>query len=166
MATTTYLTLAQLEAIMAAPRLVDCLDDDGDGSLDAGEEALATDTDTGVIYRAGAVADGYLAAGGYSIPLGASQITPALRHHVGMVAAHLAAQRRPQFRDQQGRAPYWQEQTEARAFFEAVRDGKVSLDGSPASQLGSGVTGAFVTHGNRGGQAVTSTANPYRQRRW
>lgn len=166
MATTTYLSLAQLGAVMASPRLVDCLDDDEDGSLSVGEEALATDTDTGVIYRAGAVCDGYLAAGGYSIPLSGTAITPALRHHVGMVAAHFAAARRPAYRDQLGRAPYWQEYAQALKFFETVRDGTISLEGAPTATLGSGSAGAFVTHGNRGGQAVTSTANPYRQRRW
>lgn len=166
MPTTDYLTLSQLQAIMASPRLVDCLDDDGDGSLSVSEQALATDPDTGVILRAGALADGYVAAGGYGVPLTAAQVTPALRHHVGMIAAHYAAQRRPQYRDAQGRAPYWQEAAAAVAFLELVRDGKVVLDGSPTASLGSGVTGAFVTHGNRGGETVTSTAVPYRQRRW
>lgn len=167
MSTTAYLTLAQLQAMMAEPRLEDCLDDNGDGSLSGAEEALATDTDTGVIYRAGAEADAYLASGGYTIPLTSGQITPALRHHVGMLAAHRAAQRRPQFRDAQGRAPYWQEAAEARAFFVLVRDGKVSLAGAPSASLPTdGTGGAFVTHARRGGERVTSAANPYRQRRW
>lgn len=169
MSTTAYLTLSQLQAIMASPRLVDCLDDDSDGTLSDAEQALATDTDTGLIFRAGALADGYLMGAGYPIPLSGTQITPILRHHVGMVAAHYAAQRRPAYRDAQGRAPYWQEHAAAVAFFELVRDGKVALDGAPtpgsANPVGEGAS-VFVTHGNRGGQRVTSAANPYRQRRW
>lgn len=167
MATTTYLSLAQLQAVMAAPRLVDCLDDDEDGSLSDAEQALATDTDTGLIFRAGALADSYLMGAGYSLPLAGGQVSPIMRHHVAMVSAHYAAQRRPGLRDAQGRAPYWQEHAAALAFFELVRDGKVTLDGAPSAPSIQGVAGAgFVTHGNRGGQRVPSTANPHRQRRW
>lgn len=164
MATTTYLSLAQLQAVMAAPRLVDCLDDDENGSLSEAEQALATDPDTGLIFRAGALADSYLQGAGYTIPV--TGISPIMRHHVAMVAAHYAAQRRPALRDAQGRAPYWQEHAAALAFFELVRDGRVTLDGAPAAPSIQGASGGFVTHGNRGGQRVTSTSNPYRQRRW
>lgn len=161
MATTTYVTLAQLEAIMAAPRLVDCLDDDESGSLSPAEEALATDPDYGTIARAASVADGYLALGGYSVPLAGDEVTPAMRHHVAFLAAHYSASRRPQYRDAQGRAPYHAEAAAALEFFKALRDREQTAVGGPDASSAR----SLVTHSMRHGERVTSPRNPHRSRR-
>lgn len=162
MTTTAYITLAQLEDAMSDPNLVACLDDDGSGSLSPTEEALATDPDSGAIARASSIADGYLALAGYSIPLTGDAITPAMRHHVAFLAAHFCAKRRPEYRDQQGRAPYWSEAAEAREFFKELRDHGAVQDGGP----GESTVTPFVTHSRRHGERVTSDRNPHRSRRW
>lgn len=162
MATTSYITLAQLEGTMSDPNLVACLDDDGSGSLSPTEEALATDPDYGVIARASSVADGYLVLAGYAVPLTGDAITPAMRHHVAFLAAHYAAKRRPEYRDQQGRAPYWAEAAAAIEFFKELRDHQQVQAGAP----GEGAVTPFVTHSRRHGERVTSDRNPHRSRRW
>ncbi len=162
MATTTYITYAQLAAIMASPPLVDCIDDNGDGSASASEQLLVTDADYGTIPRASSVMDGYLALAGYTIPLTGDAVTPAMRHHVAFLAAHYTAKRRPEFRDAQGRAPYWQEAAAAEAFGEAMRDAGLVQAGGPTESTAT----SFVTHARRHGEAVTSTRNPHRSRRW
>lgn len=162
MATTTYITYAQLAALMAEPSLVACIDDDGNGSASGAEQLFVTDADYGTIPRASSVMDGYLALAGYTIPLSADQVTPAMRHHVGFLAAHYTAKRRPEFRDAQGRAPYWQEAAAAEAFGESLRDRQIAQAGGPTESTATG----FVTHARRSGEPVTSARNPHRSRRW
>lgn len=167
MATTDYgLTIAVMQKLMASPRLVDVIDDDGDGSLSADEQALVTDTSTGAAYRAGSVADSYLGQR-YAIPLTGTQVTPALAHHVGMLCAHYLARRRPQYRDAEGRAPYAAEADEALAYFALLRDGRVALDPADTDAADASANASpYVTHAKRRGERVTSTTNPYRTRRW
>lgn len=166
MATTDYgLTIAVMQSLMASPRLVDVIDDDGDGSLSAGEQALVTDPSTGAAYRAGSVADSYLGQR-YSIPLTGTQVTPALRHHVGMLCAHYLARRRPKYRNAAGQAPYHEEAEEALAYFVLLRDGQVALDPADTNAADASANATpFVTHARRRGERVTSETNPHRTRR-
>lgn len=161
MATTAYVTYDQLAAVMASPSLVACVDDDGDGSASDAEKLVVTDPDYGSIPRASSVMDGYLALAGYAIPLAGDLVTPAMRHHVGFLAAHYTAKRRPEFRDGQGRFPYWQEAAAAEEFGKSLRDQRNAQAGGPAQAAAS----PFVTHARRGGEAVPSARNPHRTRR-
>lgn len=115
-----YVTEEQLERLMYEARLVDCTDDDGDGTSDA---AVVTDG----IERASAYLDDAAVAAGYEVPLSATNLTPLVREHVGWIAAHLFARRRQQFRDAQGRSPYYQEFAAAMAWLKDVRSGAVGL---------------------------------------
>ena len=159
---TTYITYAQLSALMADPSLVACIDDDGDCTAEASEQLFVADADYGSIPRASSIMDGYLALAGYTIPLTSAEVTPVMRHHVGFLAAHYTAKRRPEFRDGQGRAPYWQEAAAALAFGESLRDRQITQAGGPSQSTATG----FVTHARRSGEPVTSARNPHRSRRW
>lgn len=167
MATTNYgLTIAVMQSLMASPRLVDVIDDDGDGSLSVAEQALVTDTSTGAAYRAGSVADSYIGQR-YAIPLTGTQVTPALTHHVGMLCAHYLARRRPKYRNAAGQAPYHEEAEQALVYFALIRDGEVALDPADTDAAAASANATpFVTHAKRRGEAVTSLTNPYRTRRW
>jgi phage gp36-like protein len=115
-----YVTQAELETLMYSARLVDCADDDGNGTSDA---AVVTD----ILARASAFLDDAAVAAGYTLPLSATGLTPLVREHIGWIAAHLAARRRPQYRDAQGHAPYYQEHLAALAWLKDVRAGTVGL---------------------------------------
>lgn len=115
-----YVTEEQLERLMYEARLVDCADDDGDGTSDA---AVVSDG----IERGSAYLDDAAVAAGYTLPLSSTNLTPLVREHVGWICAHLFARRRQQFRDQQGRSPYWQEFAAALAWLKDVRAGTVGL---------------------------------------
>ena len=154
-----YLTQTQLETMMAVPRLADCCDDTVAGTADAG---VVTD----VIERACGVVDGYLQTAGYAIPMTGSGVTAALRHWTGMIAAHLAAQRRPAFRDAQGRAPYRVEYQDALEWLAKVAARKILLEAVEPTGGDTPDTpgGGMVLNAYRGGQRPP--ARPRAQRRW
>lgn len=96
---------ADIELAMGVQRLIDCTDDDHDGHAD-------TPVIDRILADASAVAEVELQAGGFLLPL--STVTPYVRAQVAWIAAHLAARRRPEWHDDQGRAPFWQEHEQAR----------------------------------------------------
>ena len=104
-----YVTQEQLELYMGTPTLAQCCDDTTEGTADA-------DVVADVIARASGILDGYLQTAGYTVPRTGAGITVALRHHTSGVAAHLAARRRPEYRDAQGQAPYRQDYADALAW--------------------------------------------------
>lgn len=153
-----YLTSAQLAALMYDARLVDCTDDDGD---DAADPAIVSD----VIERASGVMDGYFQAAGLDVPLTGDAITAAVRHHTGFVAAHYAAQRRPQFRDAQGNAPYRAEYLDAIAWAKDVAARRILLVGQDTAEGGGGEEGGgMVLHAFRA--QVAAPRGPRKMRGW
>lgn len=118
-----HLTADELAALMYAERLADCCDDDADGTADPLIVAA-------VIDAASSVGDGYAATAGLPVPLAGAYITAAVKHHSGFIAAHFAAQRRPEFREQSGFAPYRQEYLDAIAWWEKVAARKILLTGA------------------------------------
>jgi phage gp36-like protein len=153
-----YLSSAQLAALMYSARLVDCTDDDGNGVADP---AIVAD----VIERASGVMDGYFQASGLAVPLTGTAITAAVRHHVGFVAAHFAAQRKPEYRDAQGFAPYRQEYVDALAWGDKIASRKMLLEGVDVAAGGGGDEGGgMVLHAFRG--QVAAPRGPRKMRGW
>lgn len=157
-----YATQEQLELYMSEPSLAQCCDDTTEGAADA-------DVVADVLARASAVMDGYLQSGGYSVPRAGAGVTAALRHYTEGVAAHLAARRRPEFRDGNGVAPYRQDYDDALAWAQKVADGKVRLEGDEPEGADGGPAladraGGRVLHAHRAGRAPP--APPLRMRRW
>lgn len=155
-----YITQSELEARMYDVRLADCCDDTTSGTADA--EIVET-----LIEDASGVADGYLQTAGYTVPRATA--TVALKHHVAWIAAHFAASRRQQYRDQRGVAPYRQEYTDALAWLQRVADRKTLLEGQDPEGLASanadsGGGGGMVLHAYRGQQAPPRGAT--RMRGW
>lgn len=93
------ITAADFDRIITAARVVDLCDDDGDGTADA---AVVSD----VLAQASDLAQEYARRAGVTLT---APCTASMARRVAMIAAHYAAQRRPQYRDAQGRAPYAQE---------------------------------------------------------
>lgn len=116
MATAALITQSDLETAMYAARLVDCTDDDADGSADpAVVEALrvaASSWLTGAAMRAG-----------IDIPIDGSRLSEIAKHHLCFWAAHKAAMRRPEYRDSRGIFPYDAEAAAAEAWRKLVMDG-------------------------------------------
>lgn len=147
-----YLTLAELDRLMTEARLIDCTDDDGDGTPDS---VVVTD----VIQRASSVMDGYFMNAGLTVPLTGELVTPAVRHYTGFLAAHFAAKRRPKFRNPQGKSPYWVERDEALAWAADVAAGKLSLQQTPEPP---GSIAPRVYHAARGQIAAPGGARKMR----
>lgn len=158
-----YATQEELELYMADPSLAQCCDDTVEGTADT---AVVTD----VLTRASAVMDGFLQSGGYAVPRSGAGITAGLRHYTSGVAAHLAARRRPEFRDGNGVAPYRQDYDDALAWAQKVADGKIRLEGDePEGAEGGGPAladraGGRVLHAYRG--QARPPAPPRRMRGW
>jgi phage gp36-like protein len=156
-----YATQAQLELWMAAPSLAQCCDDTTEGTADA---AVVTD----VLDRAAGLMDGFLQTAGYTVPRTGAGVTVALRHWCCAIAAHLAAQRRPEFRDAQGVAPYRQAWLDAMAWLQKVADRAIRLEGDePEGAGGASLAdrpGGMVLHSYRA--QARPPAPPRRMRGW
>ena len=158
-----YATQAQLELYMGDPSLAQCCDDTTEGTADA-------DVVADVLERASAVMDGYLQTGGYAVPRAGAGVTAALRHYTEGVAAHLAARRRPEFRDGNGVAPYRQDYEDAVAWGQKVADRRIRLEGDePEGAEAGGAAladrpGGMVLHSYRGQRRPP--APPRRMRGW
>lgn len=156
-----YVTQEQLELYMGTPTLAQCCDDTTEGTADA-------DVVADVIARASGILDGYLQTAGYTVPRTGAGITVALRHHTSGVAAHLAARRRPEYRDAQGQAPYRQDYADALAWGQKVADRKIRLEGDePEGATGPALAdqpGGMVLHSFRA--QARPPAPPRRMRGW
>ncbi len=156
-----YVTQEQLELYMGTPTLAQCCDDTTEGTADA-------DVVADVIARAAGLMDGYLQTAGYTVPRTGAGITAALRHHTSGVAAHLAARRRPEYRDAQGQAPYRQDYTDALAWGQKVADRKIRLEGDEPEGAGGAALadrpGGQVLHAHRA--QARPPAPPRRMRGW
>lgn len=113
-----YLNPADLAGV-AGQRAVDRLfDEDGDGKADAGRMAT-------VLGQACAAADALLIPGFPSAEVRARLFDPAtgdelLRMHTAWLAMHFGARALSEWRDDQGRARYWQEYADAQAYLKAL----------------------------------------------
>jgi hypothetical protein len=89
-----YITAAEWSMFVGAAIIADITDGDHDVSL---------------AYRnaASGVVDEYAVSAGLSVPLGAEHLTYAMKRRVAMVAAHMcASDRKPKYRNAQGRGPF------------------------------------------------------------
>lgn len=93
------ITSAEWSRILTAARVVDLCDDDGNGTADA-------DVVSDVLDQASDLVQEYARRAGVTLT---APCTASMARRVAMIAAHYAAQRRPQYRDATGRAPYAQE---------------------------------------------------------
>lgn len=93
------ITSAEWSRILTAARVVDLCDDDSNGTADA-------DVVSDVLEQASDLVQEYARRAGVTLT---APCTASMARRVAMIAAHYAAQRRPQYRDTTGRAPYAQE---------------------------------------------------------
>ncbi len=156
-----YATQAELELWMAEPSLVQCCDDTTEGTADA---PVVAD----VLERASGLMDGFLQTAGYTVPRAGAEVTVALRHWCCAIAAHLAAKRRPEFRDGQGVAPYRGDWVDAMAWLQKVADRQIRLENSePGAGEGASLAdrpGGMVLHSYRA--QARPPAPPRRMRGW
>lgn len=116
--TVALITEAQLGLALTAARLVDLLDDDASGGTDAAAVAE-------VIAQASDFVQEYATQAG--VTLAAATLTASMRRRVCIVAVYYAAVRRPQYRDAQGHAPYYQEFLQVVAELKAWVAGQAGL---------------------------------------
>lgn len=159
-----YADPSQLELYMGEPSLAQCTDDDHLDAPVTPTAAVVTD----VLERASGILDGYLQTAGYTVPVTGALVTPALRHHTAAVAAHFAARRRSELRDNQGVAPYRTDYLDAIAWGQKIAEGKITLEGT-APDGGTGPAeadtgGGMVLHAYRGQQRPPP--RPRKMRGW
>ena len=112
------ITEAQWGVDIGAARLVDMLDDDSSSATDAANVTAILDQASDFVQEFATQA---------GVTLAAADLTAAMRRRVSVIAAHYAAQRRPQYRDANGRAPYFAEYTQAVAELKAWVAGQAGL---------------------------------------
>jgi len=109
-----YFDMADMAAIVGQANIDRYFSDDGSGV------ALTSNVDA-AISAASALADGVLMQGGW----GASQLATiatddVIRMHIAWMAIHFGARRKPEWRDDMGRAHFHTEYTEAMAHLKNV----------------------------------------------
>lgn len=89
-----YITDAAWRGFMGATIVSDLTEDDADVSLNFRSVA------SGIV-------DEFATTAGLTLPLGGAHLTYAMKRRVAIIAAHLcASDRKPEYRDAQGRGPY------------------------------------------------------------
>lgn len=116
-----YIDQTYLAARMGSPSLVDCCDDTGGGTPTSAAV-------TAVIEDASAMVDDYAIRAGHTLPLASTTVTAGLKLRTAWLAMHLAARRRPQFRDARGTFPYDEEYKEAQAWLNDWADNKAKTE--------------------------------------
>lgn len=134
-----YLQKTDLENIVGPQRVLQLFDDDGDGTLGAGELTILN----GILEQAENEADSrmmraYTTSGITSL----ANSDLAFKRHVSWIAIEFAAERRGGFIGEGGAGPYDAQYKRAIQYFDALSKGRQRSKGEDAAGVGANVGGS------------------------
>lgn len=112
-----YVDASDLLAVTSQACIDRYFDDDGNGSADP-------DLVAGACSNASNYAETKLIKGWPLPSIRQLLLDPIAKMHLAWVAFHFGARRKPEWRDEQGRAPFWQEFAQATKYFDDMSKGE------------------------------------------